>query len=124
MKFYVNDGLAITQGGKLYTAGKEFPAEELDMEARDVKVLLKEGSLIDERAYKKKVGPTEEELKAEAEAEKKTKDEEAAKIKAKSDKDKRKELVKIATELGIKKADKMKKEKLIEAIELAKAEDK
>ncbi|KKL07325.1 hypothetical protein LCGC14_2587140, partial [marine sediment metagenome] len=69
MKFYVNDGLAVTHGGKLYTEGEEFPAEELDMEARQVVVLLKEGSLIEEKAYRKKVGPTEEELKAEAEAE-------------------------------------------------------
>ncbi len=38
--------------------------------------------------------------------------------------DKRKELVKVATELGIKKADKMKEKELIEAIKLAKAEDK
>ncbi len=126
MKFYVNEDLAITHGGLLYTAGKEFPAEELGLEPKDVKVLLKEGSIIDERIYRKKHGPTEEELKAEAEkeaaAEKKAKAEADAKKRAKSAKDQRKELLKIAAELGIKKPDKMKEKELVEAIELAQAE--
>jgi len=119
MKFYVNDGLAVTHGGKLYTEGEEFPAEELDMEARQVVVLLKEGSLIEEKAYRKKVGPTEEELKAEAEAEA---EKAAAKKKVEAGRDKRKELVKVAAELGIKRADRMKEKELIKAIEAAQEE--
>ena len=115
MKYYVNDGLAITHSGKMYTEGKELPAEELG--EKHVKVLLKEGSLIDERAYKKKFGPTEEELKAEAEAEAKAEMEKAAaKKKVEAGKDKRKELVKVAAELGIKRANRMKEKELIEAI--------
>ena len=38
--------------------------------------------------------------------------------------DKMEELLKIAAKLGIKKADKMKEKELVEAIKLAKAEDK
>ena len=119
MKYYVNDGLAVTHGGKLYTEGKEFPVEELGLEARDAKILLKEGSILDERAYAKKHGPTEEELKAEAEAEA---EKAAAKKKVEAGRDKRKELVKAAAELGIKRADRMKEKELIKAIEAAQEE--
>ncbi len=117
MKYYVNDGLAITHSGKMYTEGKELPAEELG--EKHVKVLLKEGSLIDERAYKKKFGPTDEELKTEAEAEA---EKAAAKKKVEAGKDKRKELVKVAAELGIKRANRMKEKELLAAIEQARAE--
>ncbi len=126
MKYYVNSKRSVIHGGKIFPAGKEFPVEALELGKEHVKVLLKEGSLLDERAHRKKFGPTEEELKAEAKAEIKAKAEAQVKIKAKTEKkakpDKNEELIKVAAELGIKKADKMKEKELIKAIELAQAD--
>lgn len=67
MKYYVNDGRSVIHGGKLFPAGEEFPAEALGLGKEHVKTLLNGDSLLDEGAYKKKFGPTEEELKTEAE---------------------------------------------------------